>query len=78
MNGKMTLTNPNQIITFGPTPFKGAKVNASTILQCTHAMVLAGLAANGVTTIDNADIIARRYPELISTFQSLGAKIEKL
>ncbi len=77
MNSKMVLTNPNQIITFGPTMFKGTKVNASTILQCTHALVLAGLAANGVTVVENADIIYRRFPELIETFRSLGARLEK-
>lgn len=77
MNSKMTLTNPNQIITFGPTNFKGANVNASTILQCTHAMILAGLSAEGTTTVSNADIIYRRFPEIIQTFKSLGANIEK-
>jgi UDP-N-acetylglucosamine 1-carboxyvinyltransferase len=77
MNSKMVLTNPNQIITFGPTDFNGAKVNASTILQCTHALVLAGLSAKGTTVIQNADIIFRRFPELIESMKSIGARIEK-
>lgn len=78
MNSKMTLTNPNQIITFGPTRFKGTKVNASTILQCTHALILAGLAAEGTTVIENADIIYRRFPEIVETLSKLGAKIEEI
>ncbi len=78
MHAKFTLTNPNQIITFGQTEFIGARVNASTILQCTHALVLAGLSAKGVTVVENSDIIFRRFPELIQTFSSLGAKIEKI
>lgn len=78
MNSKMTLTNPNQIITFGPTEFKGTKVNASTILQCTHAMLLAGLAAKGTTIINDADIIYRRFPEIIPTLKKLGARIEEI
>lgn len=77
MNSKMVLTNPNQIITFGPTQFRGTKVNASTILQCTHALVLAGLSGTGTTVIDNADIVFRRFPELVETLNKLGAKIEK-
>jgi UDP-N-acetylglucosamine 1-carboxyvinyltransferase len=78
MNSKMTLTNPNQIITFGPTEFKGTKVNASTILQCTHALILAGLAAKGTTIINDADIIYRRFPDIIPTLKALGAKIEEI
>lgn len=78
MGAKMTLTNPNQIITFGPSGFHGTKVNASTILQSTYAFVLAGLSANGTTVIDNADIVYRRFPELIQVFQKLGARIEKI
>jgi UDP-N-acetylglucosamine 1-carboxyvinyltransferase len=78
MNSKMILTNPNQIITFGPTQFKGTKVNASTILQCTYALILAGLSANGTTIIENADIVTRRFPEVVKTFTSLGAEIEEI
>lgn len=78
MNSKMVLTNPNQIITFGPTQFRGTKVNASTILQCTHAIVLAGLSGSGTTVVDNADILYRRFPELVETLSSLGARIEKV
>src|SRR5690606_38697182 len=40
MQAKFTMTNPNQIITLGSSSFKGTKVNASTILQCTHALIL--------------------------------------
>lgn len=78
MNSKMTLTNPNQIITFGPTEFRGTKVNASTILQCTHALILAGLAAKGTTIINEADIIYRRFPDIIPTLKKLGARIEEI
>lgn len=75
MNAKMTMTNPNQIITLEKTQFKGSKVNASTILQSTHALILAGLVADGITTIQNADIIFRRFPEVVKTYSQLGAKI---
>lgn len=78
MQAKMTLTNPNQIITFGPSNFVGTKVNSSTILQCTHALMLAGLSARGTTIIDNADIVYRRFPEIVQVLSSLGAKIEKI
>ncbi len=78
MGAKMTLTNPNQIISLGETTFKGTKVNSSTILQCTQALILAGLAGQGTTIIDNADIIYRRFPEIVQVLSSVGAKIEKI
>jgi UDP-N-acetylglucosamine 1-carboxyvinyltransferase len=78
MHAKMSLTNPNQIITFGVSDFIGTRVNSSTILQCTHALILAGLCAKGTTIVENADIIYRRFPEIIPTFKRLGARIEKI
>jgi UDP-N-acetylglucosamine 1-carboxyvinyltransferase len=78
MNAKMTMTNPNQIITFGPSKIKGTKLNASTILQSTFALFLAGLAGEGTTIIDNADIIYRRFPEVVQVFKNLGADIKKI
>jgi UDP-N-acetylglucosamine 1-carboxyvinyltransferase len=78
LKAKMVMTNPNQIITMGVSDFSGTKVNSSTILQCTHALILAGLVAKGTTIIENADIIYRRFPEIVETFKSLGANIEKI
>lgn len=78
MRASMSLTNPNQIITFNKSTISGTTVNASTILQSTHALILAGLSGKGTTIIHNADIIYRRFPEIIETFQRLGAKIEKI
>ncbi len=77
MQAKFTMTNPNQIITLGESSFKGTQINSSTILQCTHALVLAALSASGTTVIDNADILYRRFPEIIQVLRRLGAKIEK-
>ncbi|WKZ31210.1 MAG: UDP-N-acetylglucosamine 1-carboxyvinyltransferase [Candidatus Dojkabacteria bacterium] len=75
MRAKIALTSPNQAITFGPSQFKGTVVSAPDILQCAHAVALAAFAAKGETKILNADIINRRYPEFVSTFKKLGAKI---
>jgi len=78
MNAKMIMTNPNQIITFGVSNLTGVRVNSSTILQCTHALLLAGLTAKGTTIIENADIIYRRFPEVVQILTKLGAKIEEV
>jgi len=71
------LADTKTIVTFGPSKFKGANVTAPGIIQCAHAVMMAGMAAEGVTTINNADIISRRFPEIVDTLKKLGAKINK-
>lgn len=77
MKGSMIMADPHRVIVLGKSHYKGAIVTAPNILQCAHAIIIAGLAAEGTTTILNADMIFRRYPEIISTLQSLGADIRK-
>lgn len=77
MRAKILLADTKTILTFGPSKFKGTNVNAPGIIQCAHAVLMAGMAAEGVTTINNADIVSRRFPEIVQTLRKLGAKIEK-
>lgn len=58
----------------GPTPLGGTEVVA-TDLRCGAAMVVAGLIADGVTTISDIYHIDRGYSELDKKLTSLGAKI---
>lgn len=58
----------------GPTPLGGTEVVA-TDLRCGAAMVVAGLIADGVTTISDIYHIDRGYSELNKKLTSLGAKI---
>jgi UDP-N-acetylglucosamine 1-carboxyvinyltransferase len=76
LRASLIMADPHRVITFGPAKFKGAKITAPNILQCVHAVLLAGLAADGTTTIENADMIFRRYPEIIETLQTLGADVQ--
>jgi UDP-N-acetylglucosamine 1-carboxyvinyltransferase len=78
MKAKLVLADSHQVITSGPSEYVGTTVDAPSILQCTHALVLAALAASGTTIIKDADIIARRYPNLVKRLKKLGAKIEKV
>jgi UDP-N-acetylglucosamine 1-carboxyvinyltransferase len=75
LRAQVELADINKLITFGPSDFKGALVIAPSIIQGAHALLLAALAAEGVTTIENAQSISRRYPELVETLKNLGAKI---
>lgn len=58
----------------GPTPLGGTDVVA-TDLRCGAAMVVAGLIAEGVTTISDIYHIDRGYSELDKKLTDLGAKI---
>lgn len=75
MGASAIMANPHQIITFGPADWHGATVNAPSILQCAHAILIAGIVASGTTTILNADSIFRRYPDIIKQLQQLGADV---
>lgn len=56
---------------------KGAQVEASD-LRAGAALVLAGLAAEGDTTVRNVHFIDRGYDNLEATLSSLGANIERV
>ncbi len=75
LGANIELCDTTKVITFGPSDFKGASVVAPSIIQGAHALLLTALAARGITKIENPQSITRRYPELIETLQSLGAKI---
>jgi UDP-N-acetylglucosamine 1-carboxyvinyltransferase len=76
MKATLVMADPHRVITFGPAKFRGTKITAPYILQGVHAVLLAGLAAEGKTVIENADMLWRRYPEIIETLRGLGADIE--
>lgn len=59
----------------GPTKLVGTEVSA-TDLRCGAAMVIAGLIAEGTTTISNAYHVYRGYEQLKEKLTSLGAVIE--
>ncbi|MBN2015857.1 UDP-N-acetylglucosamine 1-carboxyvinyltransferase [Candidatus Dojkabacteria bacterium] len=78
MRAELVLSSMHQVVSSGPSELTGATVDAPDILQCGHALVLAGLAAKGTTIIRNADMVSRRYPNLVKRFRKLGARIEKV
>ena len=55
----------------------GAPVKA-TDLRAGAAMVIAGLVADGTTSISNINYIERGYSDVVTKFQSLGADIKKI
>lgn len=59
----------------GPTDFKGCEVKA-TDLRAGASLVVAALAAEGKTTILNADYILRGYDQIAEKLTAVGAEIE--
>ena len=70
------ITNQGKSAIFeGVKELYGAPVEA-TDLRAGAAMVIAGLIADGTTTISNIDHILRGYEEIVEKLISVGAKIE--
>lgn len=74
MGAKITTEGKSAIIR-GTKRLYGANVSA-TDLRGGAALVLAGLTANGKTTVDNIEYILRGYENLENKLQKLGAKIK--
>ncbi len=61
----------------GPTPLKGARLQASD-LRASASLVLAGLAAQGETVIDRVYHIDRGYEKIEAKLRAVGADIERI
>src|SRR6202166_901492 len=61
----------------GPSPLTGTTVIASD-LRASASLVLAGLVANGETTIDRVYHIDRGYEDIVKKLRSVGAQIVRL
>jgi len=61
----------------GPTHLHGSSVVAMD-LRAGAAMILAGLVADGVTEISEAQRIERGYEKIVEKFTAMGAKIERI
>jgi UDP-N-acetylglucosamine 1-carboxyvinyltransferase len=61
----------------GPSPLTGTTVIASD-LRASASLVLAGLVANGETTIDRVYHIDRGYEQIVEKLRGVGAHIERL
>jgi len=73
MGAKITVEGKSAIIK-GTRKLYGANVNA-TDLRGGAAMVIAGIAAKGITTVENIEFILRGYENFDSKLRNLGADI---
>ncbi len=75
--GADVTVNGNTAVFQGVSGLKGAPVRAND-LRAGAAMVIAGLAAGGVTIVDDICYIERGYEDIVEKLQSLGADIERI
>jgi len=73
--GANIVIDKRKIYVTGPTKLVGKNVVA-TDLRAGACMVLAGLKAEGVTTISNVEHILRGYENIIEKLKNIGADIE--
>lgn len=77
MGADIEMVDPHRAFVFGPTPLIGVTVEASDI-RAGAALVVAGLAAEGVTTVEGVDQIDRGYTSFEKRLKQLGADIERI
>ena len=75
--GADILINGKTAIVTGKEKLKGATVCAYD-LRAGAALVIAGLAAEGVTTVENIHFVERGYENIVEKLSGLGAKIRRL
>ena len=68
--------NGNSAIVKGVKQLKGAQVMA-TDLRASASLVIAGLAAQGVTEVSRIYHLERGYEDMVGKLQALGAKVSK-
>ncbi len=75
--GANIMVKGNNAIIQGVTKLSGAKVMA-TDLRASAALVIAGLAAEGMTTVEGLHHLDRGYENIEAKLRNLGAKIERV
>ncbi|MGD0018730.1 MAG: UDP-N-acetylglucosamine 1-carboxyvinyltransferase [Candidatus Limnocylindrales bacterium] len=77
MGARIDIADQHHATIHGPTPLHGADVEIGD-LRAGASLILAALAAEGVTTIRGAHHVHRGYEKIDRKFLELGARIERL
>jgi len=77
MGADIIFCDPHRAIINGPTILHGIEI-PSLDLRAGAALIIAGLVANGVTTINNAYQVDRGYEKIEERLQKLGADIKRI
>ena len=75
MGATITMCDPHRVMVEGPTLLRGIHLESPDI-RAGMALVVAGLCADGVTTIEHTEVIERGYENVAERLTSIGALIE--
>lgn len=77
MGADIEMVDPHRAFVFGPTPLTGVTIESSDI-RAGAALVVAGLMAEGMTTVEGVNQIDRGYARLEERLNKLGADIRRI
>ncbi|MBN1980420.1 MAG: UDP-N-acetylglucosamine 1-carboxyvinyltransferase [Chitinivibrionales bacterium] len=77
MGAQIVLCDPHRAVVVGPSPLYGATLTSPDI-RAGMALLIAALAAEGTSTINNIEQIDRGYENIDCRLNALGAHIERL
>ncbi len=76
MGARVILCDPHRVIVDGPSALRGIRLESPDI-RAGMALLVAGLCASGVTTIEHAEVVERGYERAVERFRKVGAAIER-
>ncbi len=77
MGANAIVCDPHRVLVTGPTPLYGQEIR-SFDLRAGAAMIVAGLLAQGTTTINQAELVDRGYEQIDQRLAQLGALIQRV
>jgi len=77
MGADIEIVDPHRAFVFGKTPLKGLRIESWDI-RAGASLIIAGLLAQGQTTIENIYQIDRGYEKIDERLQKLGADIKRM
>jgi UDP-N-acetylglucosamine 1-carboxyvinyltransferase len=78
LGANILMCDPHRVLVTAGNKLVGSTLDAPYIIRAAISMVMAGMAAEGETTILNADSIHRGHPNFVANLKSLGAQIEEI
>lgn len=76
MGANAIVCDPHRVLITGPTPLYGQEIR-SFDLRAGATLIIAGLLAQGITTIENAEMVDRGYESIEQRLSAIGAKITR-
>jgi len=78
LGANISLADPHRVFINGPTKLKSAQVVCPPALRPAMIILIAMLAAPGVSVLRNVYSINRGYEDVVSRLNSIGASIDKI